>query len=1120
MRRMKRWLSIVLCLVMVLGLLPATALAAEPHWADSAVETLDDIYGSDIFTAGDTAMTEKDAADIVSKAKWSTSVSLADSGTTKLTRSKACDVLVDVFDLPKGSKTAIDYLYEENIINGTANGLDSEGEVSQAEFAVLTYRVLNSVGGGKGSSVDVLKPGTDEYFAWMYLAARACVPFQSSQINRKMSEATFWVKGNQVLETNPGENSGYEEKTGEGILTYWKEKTSANGTPTYDGDKTLLETATALIEDIGATQIFSDVQAGSGFYDGVMYLFDHGLVSGKGNGEFDPTGNLYRYELAALLARVDEYTLTTEEEKADPIGAYKNYAVREGYLTPPEVADVKWWGAPITPEHSKNPDTAIVTREEAIKAIMMSRVSEADLGNVNTAVLNRFNDHRSVSDGAKPYVAYAVSIGLVQGSENATINPDGLVSRGTIGVFLYRTLIGVDATKMKDYEDNVSYAMKGEAAAQTFSLFAAPLAEENKTLTLREDWRLTSNLDLKVPAGTTLTIQGNGHYIYEMGGKLQNSGLGKVVFTEGTILYPAGTSEACTTDTSNQLMEARQPHTVTVDNNIIVNGKVEVTGTTNIEGKKAAYKDATITVAATPENGYELDTLTVTAADGTTITVTNNSFTMPASDVTVSATFKQADTTPTPALTLTANPSSLSGGGTVTLTVTGAAEGNAVNVTCSNALYNPTLGTNGTWTVTLPNETASYTFTAAAGGYTSASCTVYVTRYTSGGSSSGGGSSSSGSTSGVTGSGDDVSVSVSGGSVTTSQMESAVKKADEGAPIAIEADSASGVSLPAGGLADAADNGNDLVVELRYGEIIVSVRAAAGLTDGISSKEKVEISVTRQRSSDEEELAGLLERGAVLFDVSVEAGGTSVHSFDGTLTLTFTVPNLEEIDDPHVLHILADGSREYYTPDRISGNTITVRGIRNLSTFAVIPGSEIPVEPVNPFVDVDESDYYYDAVLWAVANGITNGTTPDGTLYSPDLVLSRAQMVTFLWRVNGAPRVTGSSPFTDVNVGDYYYDAVLWAVANGVTTGTTSTTFSPDLPVTRAQAVTFQWRAAGAPLVSGGSFVDVPADAWYANAVAWAVANGITNGTGGGIFSPDMEVSRAQAVTFLYREQQ
>ena len=1107
MRRMKRWLSIILCLVMVLGLLPATALAADTSWAESAVSTLNGIYGSGIFTAGDTAMLEKDAADIVSKAKWSTSVSLADSGTTKLTRSKACDVLVDVFDLPKGSKTAIDYLYEENIINGTANGLDSEGGVSQAEFAVLTYRVLNSVGGGKGSSVNELKPGTDEYFAWMYLAARKCVDFNAEAASGNIDQDTWttWIS-NLTSDQIPADA-----------------RPSGNFQPTMPEEattklKAAIEIVNTYIQAGGASTIFSDVGNDNPFYDGIMYLFDHGLVSGKGNGEFDPRGNLYRYELAALLARVDGYTLT-DDEKNDPIGAYKKYASSKGYLTPPEGANVEWWGAPITLEHPKNPDDAIVTREEAIKAIMMSRVSETDLGKVNTAVLNRFNDHSSVSDDAKSYVAYAVSIGLVQGSENATIDPKGKVNRGTAGVLLYRTLIGVDKTKMKDYADNVSYA-KGEETAQTFSLFAAPLAEENKTLTLREDWRLTSNLDLKVPAGTTLTIQGNGHYIYEMGGELQNSGLGKVVF-QNTILYPSETSEECTTATSDQLMMERQPHTVTIDSSI-TNGTVTVA-----ENQATAKKNDTVTLTVIPGEGYELDSLTYTAtetepSEPVSITGNNNSysFTMPASDVTVSATFKKVDTPTIPALGITATPTSLSGGGTVTLTVTGAAAGSTVDVTCSNAFYNPTLGTNGIWTVTLPNETASYTFTAAAGGYTSASCTVYVTRYTSGGGSSGGGSSSSGSTSGVTGSGDDVSVSVSGGSVTTSQMESAVKKADEGAPITIEADSASGVSLPAGGLADAVDNDNDLVVELRYGEIIVSARAAAGLTDGISSKEKVEISVTRQRSSDEEELAGLLERGAVLFDVSVEAGGASVHSFDGTLTLTFTVPNLEEIDDPHVLHILADGSREYYTPDRISSNTITVRGIRNLSTFAVIPGSEIPVEPVNPFVDVDENDYYYDAVLWAVANGVTNGTTPDGTLYSPDLVLSRAQMVTFLWRVNGAPRVTGSSPFTDVNVGDYYYDAVLWAVANGVTTGTTSTTFSPDLPVTRAQAVTFQWRAAGAPLVSGGSFEDVPADAWYANAVAWAVANGITNGTGGGIFSPDMEVSRAQAVTFLYREQQ
>ena len=179
---------------------------------------------------------------------------------------------------------------------------------------------------------------------------------------------------------------------------------------------------------------------------------------------------------------------------------------------------------------------------------------------------------------------------------------------------------------------------------------------------------------------------------------------------------------------------------------------------------------------------------------------------------------------------------------------------------------------------------------------------------------------------------------------------------------------------------------------------------------------------------------------------------------------------------------------------------------------------EIVVEPDNPFSDVSTSDYYYDAVLWAVENGVTNGTS--ATTFGPDMAVSRAQMVTFLWRAHGSPKATGTNPFTDVSTSDYYYDAVLWAVANGVSNGTSATTFSPDTAVTRSQAVTFQWRAAGSPVVSGSSFGDVATDAYYVNAVTWAVANGITNGTGGNTFSPDVVVSRAQAVTFLYREQE
>ena len=193
-------------------------------------------------------------------------------------------------------------------------------------------------------------------------------------------------------------------------------------------------------------------------------------------------------------------------------------------------------------------------------------------------------------------------------------------------------------------------------------------------------------------------------------------------------------------------------------------------------------------------------------------------------------------------------------------------------------------------------------------------------------------------------------------------------------------------------------------------------------------------------------------------------------------------------------------------------------------TFAM-PGSsvkiqvsfkEIAEQVTNPFTDVYESDYYYDAVLWAVANGVTAGTS--ATTFSPNAPVTRAQMVTFLWRAYGSPKATGSNPFADISADAWYYDAVLWAVANGVTVGTSATTFSPDAPVTRSQAVTFQWRAAGSPVVAGDSFDDVAADAYYAGAVTWAVANGITNGTGGNKFSPEVAVTRAQAVTFLWRE--
>ena len=168
-----------------------------------------------------------------------------------------------------------------------------------------------------------------------------------------------------------------------------------------------------------------------------------------------------------------------------------------------------------------------------------------------------------------------------------------------------------------------------------------------------------------------------------------------------------------------------------------------------------------------------------------------------------------------------------------------------------------------------------------------------------------------------------------------------------------------------------------------------------------------------------------------------------------------------------------------------------------------------------PFTDVPSGAYYYDAVLWAVENGVTDGVT--AALFAPDAACTRAQIVTFLWRAAGSPEPNGTSAFTDVPAGAYYAKAVAWAVENGITDGTSETTFSPDAPCTRGQSVTFLYRARKGAANASTGFTDVPAGAYYAAPVAWAVENGITNGTGKTTFSPDAPCTRAEIVTFLYR---
>ena len=174
---------------------------------------------------------------------------------------------------------------------------------------------------------------------------------------------------------------------------------------------------------------------------------------------------------------------------------------------------------------------------------------------------------------------------------------------------------------------------------------------------------------------------------------------------------------------------------------------------------------------------------------------------------------------------------------------------------------------------------------------------------------------------------------------------------------------------------------------------------------------------------------------------------------------------------------------------------------------------------LNFFYDVPNGAYFYEAVKWAVKNGITTGVGND--LFAPEQPCTRAQIVTFLWRAAGSPEPKGAaSGMSDVVSGSYYEKAVAWAIENGVTTGTTTSTFSPDATCTRAQSVTFLYRALGKKVESSANFTDVKSDAFYTDAVNWAVANNVTNGTSNTTFSPNADCTRAEIVTFLYRAYQ
>lgn len=466
MKRIRKHLAALLSAVLLLGLLPITAAAAG-HWADDAVRTLEEIYGSGKFVADDTDMTWDDAADFFTAVGYAVPAEI--TGTEKMTRSQACDVLLKIYNIPVGNGTdaAIRYLYEKNVISGYKGATVNLGEndpIDKASFAVLTYRVLNFVGGGDGYA-DEFKKGSvplsgDEFFCWMYLNVRNCMNINATldgdldRADRDKPDTTIskttWNKWQARL--TRAKNAANIKAGGLGLnvdIPLWTENEPAPGGLDGSG-KTNLDAAKYIVEtyfaaELGKKQIFSDVSPDDWFYDGVMYLLNQGHVVGVGDGRFD-LRVAPRAEFAMLLASVDGFDY-------DRDGGYEGafaHVVDRGYMEGPGSGETDYW------------DT-LVTREEAIYAAIKCFADSDELADANIAILDRFEDKDDITTGVAGFdyekaMAFAVSHGLVSGTSASTLAPKEEIKRQEMGVFIYRVLIGLDKTKMHDYEENAAAA--------------------------------------------------------------------------------------------------------------------------------------------------------------------------------------------------------------------------------------------------------------------------------------------------------------------------------------------------------------------------------------------------------------------------------------------------------------------------------------------------------------------------------------------------------------------------------------------------------------------------------------------------------------------------------------
>ena len=364
------------------------------------------------------------------------------------------------------------------------------------------------------------------------------------------------------------------------------------------------------------------------------------------------------------------------------------------------------------------------------------------------------------------------------------------------------------------------------------------------------------------------------------------------------------------------------------------------------------------------------------------------------------------------------------------------------------------------------------------------------------------------------------SISVTGGSFTTADVEAFV---DPDQTVILTLDPAGGsCQVKTLAVASGAAVGT-LPVPVREGHRFTGWSTAASGGTAVTEDTTFDAAATLYAQWEQESSSGDSDSGDTDGDYLITVDRVS----GGTLRVN---PGRADKGDTVTITVTPKSGYELkkLTVTDSRGDAVETRSAGEGRYTFVMPGSRVSVsasfaraeEPEKlPFTDVSNSAYYYDAVLWAAEEGITSGVT--GSTFAPGRGCTRAQLVTFLWRANGSPEpASRENPFTDVSSSAYYYDAVLWAVEKGITTGVTGSTFAPDALCTRGQAAVLLWRANGAPQVSQEHpFRDVAEDAYYEDAVSWAVHGGVTQGTTGSTFAPDETCTRAQIVTFLYRAQ-